>query len=224
VAICLLFAPWTGAGLLAAAQVDAGLFRFLTASGSALTWLAVAAWVAATTVGAASARELWRARRDRDVVGYGAFTLLCGVVAGQLSSWGVTLLGQDAPTGLVLLHRQQDAALGDLGALAPALFLVVGCYGAVAPWLARRRGGQPSELTRLTVPPLFLSSAFLLLAGWEAVRIVLPGATIEALGRWPELCLPLALATFARLTHQRLRRASTPVMPALGSRWGAAAG
>lgn len=188
-AIALAFAPWAGAALLAGALADGKLFRFLTGSGSVLAWLAVAAWIAAGAFAAASSRQLWMAHRDRDVAGFAALTLLCGLVAGQT-------------------HRQP--ALENLAALLPALLAVIGCYGAVAPWLARRR--RPSELMRLAVPPLFLSSTFLMLAVYEAVHAVVPGATVDAFRRWPELCLALAVATFARLTQQRLRRASTPVL------------
>jgi len=210
-AVAGLVAPWAGAAVVVTSRVDAGVFRLLTARASALGWLAIAAWLAATALAAASARQLWLAGRTCEAAGYAALTLLSALAAGQASSWGVPLLGADTPSGLVVLHRQE----ADFAALLPALFGILGCYGAAAPWLARRR--PATELTRLAVPPLFLSSSFLLLAVYELVRLVAHGATIDALGRWPELCLALALATFGRLTQQRLRRARTPVLRPLGA-------
>lgn len=212
-AVGALLAPWIGAALVAIAGVDGALFGFLTRELSVLAWLAVAAWVAAAALAAATARELWRARRDAAFVGYAALTVLCGFAAGQLSSWGVPLLGQDAPSGLLLLNREQ--ALDEAAVLLPALFGILGCYGAAAPWIARRRGRAATEVTRLAVPPLFLSSAFLLVALYEGVRVAVGGAAVEAFGVWPQLCLPTAVAAFARLTQQRLSRASAPVLPAL---------
>jgi hypothetical protein len=196
--------------MVAAARADASLFRLFTSNAS--EWVAMAAWLAAALLAGAATRQLWLARRSRDVWVFGALTALCCLAAGRASSWGVDVLGEDTPSGLIALNRQ--GSLAAVAALLPALFALVGCYGAAAPWLAA--GRARIALRRLAVPPLFLSSSFLLLTGYEALRVVVHSRTLDTFGLWPELCFAVALATFARLTQQRVRRACTPVLPALG--------
>jgi hypothetical protein len=178
-----------------------------------LAWAGAGAWLLAAAVAAGAGRRLWLARRSAEAAAFAAITLLCCLAAGRSSAWGVALLGHGTPSGLMVLHRQRT--LGALAALLPVAFALVGCYGTASPWLARRWRARVSWT--LAVPPLFLSSSFLLLALYETARLVGGGAALDELGRWTELCLAAALTTYAWLAHQRLRRATTPVLPALGA-------
>jgi hypothetical protein len=206
-ALAGLVAPWAGAAIVAAARADASLFPVVSSNAS--EWVATAAWLAATLLAGGATRQLWLARRTREAWVFGALTVLCCLAAGRATSWGVDVLGKDTPSGLIALHRQ--GSLAAVAALLPALFAVVGCYGAAAPWVATARAR-----IALAVPPLFLSSSFLLLTGYEALRLVVHSRTLDAFGLWPELCFAAAVGTFARLAQQRVRRACTPVLPALG--------
>jgi hypothetical protein len=204
VAVLGLVFPWIGAGLVALAA--------FTGHDTAPAWLLMAGWIGATAGAAAAARQLWLAGRSSDAAVLGALTLLCCLAAGRSSAWGVAVLGSSTPSGLLVLQRQDS--LQTAANLLPAAFALVACYGAACPWIARRRRGIPPGLP---IPPLFLTSSFLLLALYEPARIIVHGTAVEDFGRWPELCLALALATFARLIQQRTRRATTPVLPALGT-------
>jgi hypothetical protein len=90
----------------------------------------------------------------------------------------------------------------------------VGLYGFAMP-LLRRLGflaGRPRF--ELAIPPLFLSSAFFVLAAYQLGRLVLfprgffgvePNGTLTRFGEWPEFCLSLAFAAYAFLVWRRLQ-------------------
>lgn len=195
-ALVLFFVPVVGAVGVAAAWLDRPVLHTLTDDLAPLEWVKIAGFGAAALLAAAIATLLGRARRTRDVALYTIFALGCSLVAADAMMQGRLSTG---------------------GAMADPLLALAGAYGALAPWVVRRlRGGTATELQRLVVPPLFLSSAFLVVLAYEVARLALPHhATVWRFGTWPEVCLALSLPGFALLTHQRLRRASTPVLPLL---------
>ena len=101
------------------------------------------------------------------------------------------------------------------------LILVLGTYAiAGAPLVRRLARRQPDELARLIAPPLFLSSAFAVLLGYNLVRFALAprsflvsledNLTVARTGEWAEWCLAYGLACFAFLSWRRLRLLRSP--------------
>jgi len=82
--------------------------------------------------------------------------------------------------------------------------MLLGLYGSLGVWLAGTWGhGWLRRHADLLLPPLFLSSAFLIIFLYRLARFALfpaPTAyTIWQYAEWPECCLALALAAFTLL-------------------------
>jgi hypothetical protein len=215
----LFLMPLAGAVAVAASSLHPPAFRFLTAEGALLEWLQFAGYAAAGAIGLAIAGRLRHAGRHRDFGLYLLFALACLLAAGEEIDWGQREFGWGVPRTIAALHHLGATTLhtGVVPTLNAAL-LATGGYGLVVPWLMRRsaRRGQARELARMVVPPLFLSSAFLVVFAYGAAGVALAGhphAGIGRLGEWPGLCLAFSLSSFALLNQQRLRRVRTPVLP-----------
>jgi hypothetical protein len=214
----VLVLPFVGSVVVIAAWADRPLFHLLTDDDRILEWLQFAGYATATVLGASIALWLWRARQR--VLGglYVAFTAGCLFITGEEVSWGQRIFDWDTPARLERLNHQGETTVHNIGAVmgfTNGAMLLIGAVGAVAPWLAyhwRDRLRLPRETVRLLVPPLFLTTAFLILFAYKAVRFTLfqdPQSATVSFGEWPELCLAYALGAFALLNRLALRAPAT---------------
>jgi hypothetical protein len=204
----VLVLPFVGSVVVIAAWADRPLFHLLTDDDRILEWLQFAGYAAATVLGASIALRLWRARQH--VLGglYLAFTAGCLFITGEEVSWGQRIFDWDTPESLERLNHQGETTVHNIGGVmgfTNGTMLLMGAVGAVAPWLAYRwRNRLPRDTVRLLVPPLFLTTAFLILFAYKAVRFTLfqdPQSATVSFGEWPELCLAYALGAFALLNR-----------------------
>jgi hypothetical protein len=208
-AAILFLVPMAGAIVAVLSSVDHAVFELVTGSESPLDWSRFAAYALAAGLAAAIARRLWRAGRGREFILYVLFAIACLLIAGDQIAWGQPLVGGAAP------GETPAAAIDQVPHAADALMALAGVFGAAAPWLAfrRRHSRQPTETMRLTIPPLFLSSGFFLVVVYEIVNVAISRPLVASFGEWAHMWLAISLMAFALLTYQRLRRASTPVLP-----------
>jgi hypothetical protein len=200
-----------GAVVVIAAWGYRPLFHLLTDEDHVLEWLQFAGYAAATLLGASVAIRLWRGGTRPLAALFALFALGCLFIAGEEVSWGQRIFGWSTPEPLAQVNHQDETTVHNIGAFSITTnlaMLAIGAYGSLAPWLARRhRARLPVELTRFVVPPLFLSSAFLMLFAYKAVRFAVfpdPQSATVSFGEWPELCLACALMTFALLIRRHV--------------------
>jgi len=192
-ALAALAAPVVGGAVVAAAAADDTLYRAIVREDALLEWLQVAAW------GAALALALVLARRTRGREC--AFWVLFGVGAvaalGEELSWGQRILGFGTPEPLLDRDKQEEATLHNVEELeAPTRVAVatVAAAAAVAAWTTAR-------------VPRCLTTAFVLVAGYELLRLAggdSPPYWVAKWSEWPETCLAGGLAAVAALTLRRL--------------------
>jgi hypothetical protein len=194
----LLFAfPLIGATLFALTSTHDGLYSFLAREDSLLEWtqvaiLAVAA-VSATLLAVRSRRE----GRGRHALAYVTLAAGCIFVAGEEISWGQRAVGLETPEALAEINRQDELTLHNIDDVRVALkfFLIgLGLAGLALPWLLRRRGSRAYRF----MPPLFMTTAFLVVATYNLTRLVFFPAgffgserhyKVFAFSEWPELLL-----------------------------------
>jgi hypothetical protein len=194
----LLFAfPLVGAALFALASADRGLFAFLAEEDSLLEWTQVVILAAAAVLATLlAARALWEGRRPH-ALAYFAVAAGCIFVAGEEVSWGQRILGLQTPETLAEINRQDELTLHNIDDVRVALKFVLiglGLAGFALPWLLRRRGSPAYSF----MPPLFMTSAFLVVAAYNLTRLVFFPAgffgterhyKVFAFSEWPELLL-----------------------------------
>jgi hypothetical protein len=141
----------------------------------------------------------------------------CVFVVGEELAWGQRILEFGTPESLREINHQGETTVHNVGWLQDAfnvVLLIAGLYGLAVPWLASTaRLPWRREFGVLAIPPLFLSSAFLVLLGYKALRFTLlqdPRYPIVKSGELAELCLPAALVTML-LVRRRLRDAPAPL-------------
>jgi hypothetical protein len=218
----LLLLPFAGALLVVAAFAYRPAFRFLTAEDSLLEWLQVTCYVGTAIFALLCARELAGRRMPTWGLAYLALAAGCVFVVGEELAWGQRILGFGTPESLREINHQGETTVHNVGWLQDAFnvfLLVAALYGFAVSWLARA-GRLPRwrEFRMLAVPPLFLSSAFLVLFGYKAVRFTLlqePRYAVVKAGELAELCMPAALLVMMLLVRRRLRDAPAPVDLAL---------
>jgi hypothetical protein len=92
-------------------------------------------------------------------------------VAGEEVSWGQRILGLQTPETLAEINRQDELTLHNIDDVRVALEFVLiglGLAGFALPWLLRRRGSPAYSF----MPPLFMTSAFLVVAAYNLTRLV----------------------------------------------------
>jgi hypothetical protein len=217
--IALLF-PIVGGLAVALMRLDPELFFWLVDEDSVLEWGQFGLFLAAAAFGALAVRTLRAARRRREAIAFCVFVLGCMLVAGEEISWGQRILGLETPDPLVEANIQGELNVHNVSLVRISLkFALIGLalYGFFMPWLLRMGALRLGPRLWLTVPPLFLTSSFLVLAAYNIGRLVFfPSGffgveqqfTLGRYGEWPELCLSLALALYAFLVWRQLRPAS----------------
>jgi drug/metabolite transporter (DMT)-like permease len=194
----LLFAfPLVGAVLFALASVDPGLFLFLAEEDSLLEWTQIVILVSAAVLATLLAARAFGERRRPHGLAYIALAAGCVFVAGEEVSWGQRILGLETPETLAEINRQDELTLHNIDDVRVALkfFLIgLGLAGFALPWLLRRRASPAFRY----MPPLFMTSAFLVVAAYFLTRLVLfptgffgteRNFKVFAFSEWPELLL-----------------------------------
>lgn len=213
-ALIVFVVPFAGAILVAAARGHLPTFQLITAEDGLLEWLQVVGYAAASVLALLLSRLLLRRGDVRFAAAYAMLAIGCMFVAGEEISWGQRILGIETPENLQELNRQGELGVHNVGTLETIFqltLLVAGLYGSAGVWLIRSRWQRSeSRMLALLVPPVFLSSFFLLVFLHRLVRFTVPNVTdvtaFVKFGEWPELCFASALATFCALNLRRLRR------------------
>jgi hypothetical protein len=211
----LFVLPFVGTLLVALSTQHSGFFSFLVAEDSVLEWSQVAGFVLGTAFGVLVARRRWRAGERGLACLFFVFAVGCFFLAGEEISWGQRIIGFGTPESLRGANLQEEANLHDVSVARLAFKFVaiaIGLCGALLPWLPYVRTRAKASV----VPPLFLTSAFLVLCGYNVGRLVFfpegffgggeKNFVVGRFGEWPELCLAYALAAFAFLSWRALAR------------------
>jgi hypothetical protein len=197
--------------LIALAAISRDAFVWFTTEDGPLEWGEVTAWVFALPAIIAMAIHLWRDDNRRvPALMYALLVVGAVFVAGEEISWGQRLLGIDTPQSIARENTQGETTIHNLSAIHAeyrlALFLV-GAYGSLFVYLCR---GWLRTRWRdgfdLYIPPLFLTSGFLVQALYRGMRLAWyhePQTELWGFAEWPELWIPLAVGVFAFLNLRR---------------------
>lgn len=213
VATALLLFPFGGlAALIGGRVIWPGAYAWLMGEDHLVEWATSVAWFLAALVALALGIRLMRQGRKL----LGCLWLLVGLVAvfsgGEEISWGQRVFGFGTPEGLERRNEQGEVTIHNLSAVESLLrvaMLTVGVYGSFFTYAVRARlRGKHKATVDLLLPPVFLSSAFLLMAiyriGWAVLLAPEPlRQTPSSTGEWAEFCVPFALLIFALLNLRR---------------------
>ena len=220
----LFLAPLAGAVVVAGLRVSRGVFKLLTAEDRILEWAQFAGYTLPAVVAFVVAFRLARGRRWLVAGAWLFLAVGCTFVAGEEISWGQRIFHWKTPGFLGRANHQDELNIHNVRSVQDGLnaALMMGAlYGAVVPWFFRGRRDKPAhETANLFLPALFLSSAFLVMFAYKALRFAVlpePRYTIVKFGEYPEFCFAYALAVFTVLTHRALRRESPVARAAAAS-------
>ena len=213
IAALALAVPLVGAVLLGASRVSLPVFQFFTREDGVLEWLQFAAYITASVVALVVAWTLLRSDRRGFAAAYLAVALGAFVVAGEEISWGQRVFGVETPESLEELNRQGEIGVHNIFGVETIFnlgLLAAGFYGSLCAWAIRTRERPGSSALTLLVPPLFLTTCFLLVFLHRLVRFTVPDVTditaFVKFGEWPELCFAVGVASFCALNLRELRR------------------
>jgi len=207
-----LVLPWVAAAVAATTTLHRPVFRFIHREDGVLEWAQVAVMVASCVVAAKVALHLYR---DGNVLFAGlwlAFAGGCFFIAGEEIAWGQRILDLDAPEALNRINHQQDITAHNIRPVQDTINLIFFCAGlygsAAAAWFRLRPGTRPSPAAELLLPPLFLASLFVIVAGYKGARLLFfheARYLVVKYGEFVELCLAIAFFSFGWYTLRRLR-------------------
>jgi hypothetical protein len=209
----IFLAPFLGAAAIILARADKSFFRFLVREDSVLESLQFVGFVVASVLAALVGRRLLASKRHLPAALFFVFALGCFGIAGEEIAWGQRLFDYDTPDALEEINEQRETTVHNIGTVQNGvnlIFALVGLYGSLGAWFLRLRRPQWSLRpdVDLLIPPLFLTSCFLIVFGYKTLRYLFfreSGFTVTKLGEWPELCLAFAFAAYSFLTLRRLR-------------------
>jgi hypothetical protein len=208
--------PLVGTIIVVASRVHPGLFQFVTSEDRLLEWLQFVGFVA-TVVFAAIAARLF-ARQSMKFVPSILILLAvaCIFIAGEEISWGQRIFGFGTPEELEDLNKQGETTVHNVGSILTLFNFAMFCLGfygsIVSAYLRLRFRNKRFRWHRdLLVPPLFLTSAFLVLFVYKAARmtIVSKNYTTVHIGEWAEFSLAFALAMLTYLLWRVARTTSS---------------
>jgi len=220
-AFTLVFAPIAPSAALAIAwNVDRSFaYSFIDEDGL-VEWIQVAAYATAAVSAALVARILSPRGSRASALLYFAFAVACALAVGEELNWGQRFLNFSTPDAWPGADARAPTAVHNVAALDRVFqgtLVVLGLYGTFAPWamlVVRQRVARLKSLSRkamLFVPPVFVSSSFLILltnklmmaAGFDDDLV-----QNQFYGEVEELALAFGLASFTVLTYRRLRAAN----------------
>ena len=194
--------PLVGAGVVALASRNDGLYRLLVREDAILEWAQVLAYGTVVAIAAANLPGHWRQRDISAAIVVGGLALASLLAIGEELSWGQRIVGFETPE-IAAANRQgeltfhNDARVEEPVRLA---LLSVGLYGLSAPFAVRRR--TPF------VPPRALVTFFAVVVGYMTYRLLLlehPSYSEAKYSEWPETCFAVALALWCADIGARLR-------------------
>ena len=201
--------PFVGLLLVAATRVNLTLFDVIADEDGVIEWLQFAAYAATAVVALMAARRMLAHGERVPGVLWLLLALLCVFIAGEEISWGQRLLGLETPESIKEVNRQGEIGVHNVFGIEMAfsvMLLTGGLFGTVAPWWPRVRAALGPGADRY-VPPLFLTSFFLLVLGHRALRLSYEDFgdiyVFVHLGEWAELCFASGLLIFALLNLRR---------------------
>ena len=207
-AAALLFAfPLVGAMAdVTLAQLDRSAMISVAREDSLIEWMQLTAFATASIFALLLSRRLARAGARRAAVAYLLFGLGCLFVTGEELDWGQRLLGYATPERLLEINESQITSAHNIrgvSGLFIAAQLGAGLCGSVGAWIVNWRFPGAG---RLFVPPLFLTSSFLVVLVWRGIGPIVPNENLYSViyGEWAELCLGYGLALLAALNWRRL--------------------
>jgi hypothetical protein len=227
VALILFLAPLAVAGGLAILwTVDAPLAFSVIDEDGAVEWVQVAAYLTATVSAALAARSLSGTGAAAWASVYLALAAGCVLIVGEELNWGQRVLGFETPGAWPGSDPEAPTAVHNVASLGhtyQGLLLLFGLYGTFSPWavLALRRClprlNPVLRNAMVVVPPVFVSSSFLILLTQKLVMVA--GADDDRMrnqfyGEVEELALAFGLAAFAVLSYRRLRNHGGRRIPA----------
>jgi len=172
VALGLFVVPFVVAIALAVLRgSDRGLAFSLIGEDHVLEWLQAVGFAVAGIFGAFAAGLLLRQGNRFPALAYLLFAAGCLFVAGEEISWAQRLIGFGTPQVLTERNDQGETTLHNVGPVEESFdraLLVIALYGTIAPWAVSvlRRSST------LFVPPLFLTSAFLIPVAHKLAEMV----------------------------------------------------
>ncbi|MEJ7791597.1 MAG: hypothetical protein WKF65_06475 [Gaiellaceae bacterium] len=206
-ATTLFVLPAFGAVLLAGLlALHRPLFSLLVQEDSVIEWSTAAALAITAALSGVVALQLRHRELRTQASAYALGALLFVLAVGEEISWGQRLFGFQGPDAVRNANLQAELTVHNLSAVH-TLYLIgqlaVGLYGSLGPWLMYRHRSAAIRLnTRLFVPPLFLSSGFLLHALYRIGREgPLPAINF---GEWFEFCVAAGIAVFVALNARWL--------------------
>jgi hypothetical protein len=208
----ILFAlPLVGGVLLLVAALHEKFFVYLTREDSLFEWVTVTGWLLAIPFVALAAAALWRRGWRSAGAMFALLALGCFLVLGEELSWGQRLLGIDTPEPVRARNEQGDLSAHNLSILHVPYRLgmvAMGIYGSLLVYAVRNRlRSLWPEGAMLFLPPLFLTSTFLIWVAYRGLRLFWlnePKIYLWGYGEWPELTLPYVMAVFGYLVWQRM--------------------
>lgn len=200
------FVPLPGVIFLAATE-HPWYYAFSVEDGP-LEWLQFAAIVAASGAYLTLAYRLRRAGRRYAPLLSALVAVTALVVAGEEISWGQRLFGWSTPAALDAINFQGETNIHNISAFEFAARLGqfgASAYGTLLPLLALLPHTSHRLRDSYVVPPLALSSFFLVPFTYWAARIPLePTQPIFQFSEITELYLYAGLALFGLLSVRRL--------------------
>lgn len=212
----LFLFPLVGSIVVALLRLYKPLFSFLADEDSFLEWLEFLGYAGTAGLAGVNAFALRRRGLRLAAMGWFGVAAACLFIAGEEISWGQRILGFHTPDELAEINRQGEANIHNIKSIQDALnygFLIAAVYGVAVPWAYRQRFGPPENNARFLLPPLFLTSAFLILGGYKLLRLTLiPRGryTITKYGEWVEFLFTYALLAFAAVTMRLVRNERNP--------------
>lgn len=196
------------------------LFVFLLDEDGLGEWLQFALFCIATISGMVITVRLARSGSRFYAALFAMFALMMFFCAGEEISWGQRILGLETPESILESNKQKELNLHNVGNTLTYMRLVMlaGSAAGASAWLVNRKLRIERFIPRadeLFIPPLFLSSVFLVMVVYRLFRYATPtlsNFTIVHLAEWPEFCFTFGLAAFSYLIARRLK--STPTSEA----------
>jgi hypothetical protein len=178
-------------------------------------WLQFAGYAAAGVLAAMSARTFLGRRDAFRGAACLIFAIGCLFIAGEEIAWGQRLLEFETSSALKEVNTQGAETVHNVDALQrpfQGALLLIGLYGMVIPCAlcfsrVRRLVAARARQLDFLVPPIFLTSSFLVLAVHKLILAAGFDDTAhnQFYGEAEELVLAFALAVFAWLGWRRLR-------------------
>jgi hypothetical protein len=200
----------TGVGVWYAV-VDRSIYNFITDEDSILEWAQVAGYAGAALCAALLALHFRRSSLTTALL-FLLFALGCLFIAGEEISWGQRLLRVETPDQLAQVNMQGETTVHNISTLHEWFgrgLATIGLYGSVLAAAIRLLGRNSDRaLIDRFVPPLFLTSSFLVMFVYRHARVIVFPYDHSMVGRYgeaAEFALAFGLLLFSGLLLRRLR-------------------